>query len=89
MENFTSIGPLNSILLDISNELENLIKTEQYRKFGELSRASKTLYQLGFKNDIIIINVSLEGDYYEKTFKVFGYEKLFDLSIIQIDTEGK
>jgi hypothetical protein len=72
-------------LLLIAIELDNLLKMNKYTEFGNLMRSSTALFKYAFDKKYIILNKEMVGDYYEETFNIVGFDKVFSLHITGLE----
>jgi hypothetical protein len=76
---------LNQILENLANELDGLLLNQNYREYGNLKRASKTLFQYGFDNGILFMDSSIVDESYEQTFFISGSKFVYPLTLIGLD----
>jgi len=79
------MNTFNQTLENLANELSALLSIQNYREYGNLQRASKSLFQYGFENGILFMDKSIVDESYEETFFIAGSKFVFPLNLIGLD----
>ena len=79
------MNTFNQTLENLANELSALLSIKNYREYGNLQRASKSLFQYGFENGILFMDKSIVDESYEQTFFIAGSKFVFPLNLIGLD----
>ena len=83
------MNSLNKTLENLSNELKALLEIGHYSEHGNLQRASKSLFQYAFENDMLFMDNSIVDEHYEQTFTIVGSETVYYLNLIGLDYQEK
>jgi hypothetical protein len=79
------MNSLNQILENLANELDALLLNQNYLEYGNLQRASKTLFQYGFDKGILFMDKSITDKEYVETFFITGSKLVYPLTLIGLD----
>jgi hypothetical protein len=79
------MNSLNQTLETLANELSALLLMRNYREYGNLQRASKTLFQYAFDTGVLFMDKSIVDECYEQTFFIAGSKFVFPLTLIGLD----
>ena len=83
------MNSINLILENLANELNELLLIQNYRDYGSLKFASKSLFQYGFENDVLLMNKEIIDEHYQETFFIVGSKFVFPLNLIGLDYQEK
>ena len=79
------MNSLNQTLETLANELNALLLMRNYSEYGNLQRASKTLFQYAFETGVLFMDKSIVDECYEQTFFIEGSKFVFPLTLIGLD----
>jgi len=79
------MNSLNQTLENLATELDALLLNQNYREYGNLQRASKTLFQYAFETGILFMQKEIVEERYEQTFYIAQSKLIFPLTLIGLD----
>ncbi len=79
------MNTFNQTLENLANELSALLLIENYREYGNLKRASKSLFQYAFETGVLFMDKSIIDGSYDETFFIADSKFVFPLNLIGLD----